>query len=145
WSVAAQVNGSHARVQFTKMPWQLDEEFKNTPFSREEHPFAWEIGRGAQNEAKSIDTLIANAVLGMAHEMMVYGADFKDGYVFANSLGREQSRLFKMRKTPRTGEPLLKVYAAHGDDHSNEVLMGRLTDFLEFYPPQNISVQINDV
>lgn len=131
WTVAAQTTSKSVKKQFHKLPFQLDEAYSKVVLDREVYRTAWEVGRAAQNTPGSHAMLSAAAALSMAREVLVRGESLADAYIFVHSLGPVQNRLFK-----RGG--LFSTFASR-TANEDEVLVARLSDYLEHLPPENIS------
>lgn len=144
WSVSGQLPNPRIRRTNHRLPWQLDDEFKDVPLDRSDYEFTFEMGRGAQEDPRSIDILVKAAALGMLNEVMAFGGDLEKAYVFVHTLDEPQNRLFKMRKSRVTREPIFKVHASHVKD-TNEVLVAKLSDILELLSPDSFSKRVNRI
>jgi hypothetical protein len=146
WTVAAQTSTSHVRLQIEKMPWQFDEAYLSTPFDRDTYKLAWEIGRGAQGEAGSMETLLAAAALSMLKETLAHGLRPTDGHVFMHAMAPAQARLFKMKKNPVTGKPVFSTFAKGSEEGpTDEVMIANLNDLLETFPPNQFSKKLHQI
>ncbi len=146
WTVAGQTSNSHVRQQNENMPWQLDKAYESTPLERDKYKLVWEIGRGAQGEAGSMDTLLFAAGLSMLKETLARGLKPSDGHVFMHAMAAAQARLFKMKKNPVTGKPVFSTFASGGvDGATDEVIVANLNDFLEAFPPNQFSKRLHQI
>lgn len=143
WVVAAQTTSSHVRFLETKMPWQLDDGYKELPLHRSENTLFWEIGRGAQRTAGSMETLLRAAALSMLNETLARGLRPENGYVFMHAMGVSQARLFKMRRSLKTDKPVFSTFARASE--TDEVVMARLSDFLDTFPPHLFSKKLRGI
>lgn len=142
WTAAGQTATAHSSFSLHAMPWQLDPEFANIPLDRNRHRMTWEIGRGAQNQARSVDILFRAHATAMLNDVYAFGENLDNAYVFIHTLGEGQARLTMMRRNPRTGEPVFTRFASHGEGLSNVIFRARLRDLLETMPPDNFSERI---
>lgn len=142
WTAAGQTATAHSSFSLHAMPWQLDPEFAHISLDRHQHRMTWEIGRGAQNQAKSVDILFRAHALAMLNDVYAFGENLDNAYVFIHTLGEGQARLTMMRRNPRTNEPVFTRFASHGEGLSNVIFRARLRDLLETMPPDNFSERI---
>lgn len=145
YTVAGQITSSHVRKQHVRMPWQIDDEYKHLELDREKYSLVWEVGRAAQKSPKSFQTLFKAVALGMLNDVLAYGENIENAYVFAHALGPAQKRLFQIPKIKNSKEPIFQVFHEANTESSDVVLVARLIDLLDYFSPETFSKLIADV